>query len=393
MNHNKDTIQYAMADTIEVHPVTFPPEVLARISPDLSLQRHLSLGIRPCLRSFEEFRSVHSSDGGLSRYSKGCKDSESNNILGSNVLRSGKTFVVTSITAGIIEETVPVSGLDEGEERLLELTRDRGSLDRYGSVYPVVEVERGRVGAPTDEEMILSQKLRDCVLHSGIIPKTSLAVNVGIRATGPDGKVSVLYPDQQTDADDEAIRNFRPKRRWSYVLYAKIQVFSRSGPLFDMCWNSLMYALQSTQLPRAFIDERATDLKIPVRTRGRSATIRETYDILCDAASNVPLVLNPGNLGYSSSFGVIDLDPEAQLHGDEEHGEMQVDGPQSVLLADLESEAEETSVLSTVSIVTDSAGRFKNVSIVGGGSKVTPEVIRRSVALAKARAADLTSHV
>lgn len=72
-------------DTIEVHPITFPPDVLARISPELSLQRHLSLGIRPCLRKYEEFREVAIENNTLSRYVDTENVDAKNNILGSNV--------------------------------------------------------------------------------------------------------------------------------------------------------------------------------------------------------------------------------------------------------------------------------------------------------------------
>lgn len=160
-------------ETIEIHPINFPPDVLARISPELSLQRHLSLGIRPCLRKYEEFRDVIIENNTLSRYVDTENVDAKNNILGSNVLKSGKTIVITSITGGIIEEnSASIKDLDDfGEDELLEVTKEDDILAEYASVYPVVEVERGRVGACTDEEMTISQKLYDSILHSRILPK------------------------------------------------------------------------------------------------------------------------------------------------------------------------------------------------------------------------------
>lgn len=377
------------ADTVEVHPVTFPPQVLARISPELSLQRHLSLGIRPSLKRFEEFRDVEIDQNSLSRYKLGTSTEEdvTNSVLGSNVLKSGKTFVITSITGGIVEETLPAESEDPGEQKLEDLTQGRDEIAKFAPVYPLVEVERGRVGAPTDEEMTISQKLHDYVLHSGLVPRSSLKVQCGVRTTEKSGESKVYYPDE--DGDVSTSVHTLSQRKWSYVLYAKIAVFSRTGPVFDLCWNSLIYALQNTRLPRAFIDERATDLKMTVRTRGRSASVRETYEILCDPKRSIPLRLSSGNVAYASSYGVIDLDPEMTLEQEDEDMEKNRQGP--ILLADLDTEAEEACIRSTVCVITDSNGNLKNIDILGGGAKVTPSILRRAVSLAKERARDLES--
>lgn len=376
-------------DTVEVHPVTFPPQVLARISPELSLQRHLSLGIRPSLKRFEEFRDVHINQNTLSRYKSGTSIAEdtTNSVLGSNVLKSGKTFVITSITGGIVEETLPVDSENSSGQELDNLNKRRDDVSKFAPVYPLVEVERGRVGAPTDEEMTLSQKLHDYVLHSGLIPKSSLKVQCGVRTTEKSGEAKVQYPDEDADVST-SIRTLS-QRKWSYVLYAKVVVFSRTGPVFDLCWNSLMYALQDTRLPRAFIDERATDLKMTIRTRGRSASVRETYEILCDPKRSIPLNLSSKNVGYASSFGVIDLDPEMAL--DQEDQDMELDEKGPILLADLDTEAEEACIQSTMCIITDSSGNLKNIDILGGGAKVTPAILRKAITLAQLRAGNLES--
>lgn len=369
-----------MSEDFKIKPVSFPPEVLARLSPELSLQRHISLGLRPCLRSFEEFRNIEIEDGNLSRYSNLSKDNTSNNILGSNILRCGQTFVITTITGGILEEILPTDEIIENE--LINITKVKNKLENFRSVYPVVNIERGRVGVATDEEMIISQKLYDTILHSNMIPKSSLDVVCGIRTTDEAGKPIILYSDQN---DDTLISDFNLTRKWSYVLYAKIQVFSRNGPLFDLCWNSLVYALRTVKLPRAFIDERATDFKIPIRTRGRSTIIRATHDIFCDTTKEIPLILNEENVGYASNFGVIDIDPESQLVAEES----KINNTGTVLLADLETEAEETSILSTLSLITGKDGNLKNLSIVGAGSKITPSMISKSWCLAGERTKDL----
>ncbi|CCC68935.1 hypothetical protein NCAS_0B08510 [Naumovozyma castellii] len=394
-------------ETIEVHPITFPPEVLARISPELSLQRHLALGFRPSLRAFDEFRDVQINEDSLSHFNgtDEMKLDTSNNILGSNVLKSGKTFVITSITGGIVEDTSSSINEDDiGEEELREMVNSNDKLSEFATVYPVVEVERGRAGACTDEEMTISQKLHDCLLHSRLISKRALKVKAGVRLTDNEGKTEILYPDEivaneKESEEESAYAQIAPKKKWSYVLYAKIVVFSRTGPVFDLCWNSLIYALQSTRLPRAFIDERATDLRMTVRTKGRSTTIRETYDLMCDPEKSLDLNINKSNIAYASNFGIIDLDPEAALEQSEneddedEDTNMDVDEVKSVFLADLDTEAEETSIRSTISIINDKNGKFKHISLVGGGSKITPDMIKKALILSKERSTDLASKI
>lgn len=377
------------AEAVDVYPVTFPPEVLARISPELSLQRHLSLGIRPSLKGFEEFRDLNIDENTLSRYGNvpSSGNDTGNNVLGSNVLKSGKTFVITSITGGIVEETLPVETQDPGELELEALSQRRDDVAKFAPVYPLVEVQRGRVGAPTDEEMTLSQKLHDYVLHSGLVPKSSLKVQCGVRTTEKSGAFKVLYPDEFTEESNRV--HSHSQRKWSYVLYARIVVFSRTGPVFDACWNSLVYALQNTRLPRAFIDERATDLKMTVRTRGRSASVRETYEILCDPERSFPLKILHENVGYASSFGVVNLNDEMSL--DVEDQDMDRDNKKPVLLADLDTEAEETCIKSTICIITDPTGNLKNIDIQGGDARITPDIIRKALVLAKARSRDLAS--
>lgn len=385
--------------TVEVHPVSFPPEILARISPELSLQRHLSLGFRPSLRGFEEFRDVSVDSGTLSRYHQlqnaaSTKEvSNDNHVLGSCVLREGDVYVVTKITGGIIEDITMSNDDVEDEEdaELLELTEDHSDITKYTSVYPVVEVERGRMGACTDEEMITSQRLYDTLQHAKILPKAALKVNPGVRITNDDGTVEIIYPDSPNS--DDVMSSFKVNKKWSYVLYAKVEVFGRTGPVFDMCWNSLMYALKSVQLPKAFIDERATDLKMTVRTRGRNAIIRETYNLLCDPNDSVPIKLANKNISFASTYGAIDLDPEADIANlDQDEDENMVDDQvKTVLLADIEGEAEESSIKSNISMVSSADGRFKQFSIVGGGAKITPELLSKSIALSKQRTSDLAS--
>lgn len=383
------------ATNIEIHPVSFPADILARVSPELSLQRHLSLGFRPSLRAFEEFRDVEVDCGSLSRYnaitsSQEITDDESQ-VLGSAILREGDVFVVTKITGGIIEDIA--SSTDEADSEILQMTEDHSDITKYCSVYPVVEVERGRMGACTDEEMVTSQRLYDALQHSKILSKEALRVKPGVRITKEDGTMEIIYSSAE-DNDNDITKSFQPNKKWVYTLYAKIEVFGRTGPVFDMCWNSLINALKSVKLPRAFIDERATDLKMTVRTRGRNAIIRETYSLLCDPNDSIPLIINENNIAFASTYGIIDLDPEADISNlDNEDEEMEYDKIKTVLLADIDGEAEETCIKSSISIIDNGKGRFKQFSLVGGGAKITPDILRKSILLSKQRANDLLSNL
>jgi len=376
----------AQSEEAEFKPMAFPPAVIARISPELSLQRHLAIGIRPNLRKFEEFRNIEVGDGGLSRYANNeVKDSS---VLGSSVLKSGNTTVICTITGGIIEEDLPAHQINDdaaavnavfAKEKQTddESNSDKASLEDYTSVYPVVEVERGRVGAPTDEEMILSQKLYETLLHSKILTKDSLKVKVGLRSVGPDGKVEIYYREDT----DEFGFDLGPKRSWTFALYAKIKVFSRGGPLFDLVWGALISALKTTKLPRAHIDENAADIKIPVKIRGNYGTIREQYQIICDAKEYDDLKLNNEAIGFSSNFGVIDLDEES-VETVQDDDKMDLD-KKSILLSDIEGEEEETSAKKTLSVVVDKSGKhMKSLTIIGD---INSEQLRRSIELAKIR--------
>ncbi|ODQ81994.1 hypothetical protein BABINDRAFT_160207 [Babjeviella inositovora NRRL Y-12698] len=343
-----------------LRPMAFAPDILARIAPELSLQRHLAIGLRPSLRNFHEFRPVQTGDGGLSRYTSSSQNDSP--VLGSAVLKSGNTTVICGITAGIVEEKLSEQALAEA-----------------ASVYPVVEIARGRMGAPTDEEMILSQKLFETVHHAGVLQKAALKVNVGIRSQNSDGTSEVFYPDQNSEDD----LMFKPSREWSFVLYAHFQVFSREGPMFDLCWGALVKALQATQLPYAYIDERIADIKVPIRSRGHFGTVRENYMLACDYARSQPLEI-AGKCGWSSSFGVVDAHSEES--GDMS-GDIQMD-ESAVLLADLQGEAEETNVVSRITVVT--AGELlHNVSIVGGGATITKQFLKQAIEVSRRRAADL----
>lgn len=342
--------------------VVFPPSVLARISPELTLQRHLSEGVRPCLRDFTEFRDVVASKGNL-----GAVGTDA--VVGSSVVKHGDCHVFCGITLGISEVNRPD-----------EFAAAESESSKYTSVYPVVEVARGRQGAPSDEEQILSQKLYNYIYHLRLLPYSSLEITPGYELKDEaSGEVSIIYPDDKSLSEDELLTLSTTvnvsKKQHRFALYAHIKVFSREGPLFDVVSHALISALQDVKLPRIYLADSGVNanVRVPVRSRGNFGHLNQLANLFCiDANKDIasPLELNKSEVGVSSSFGLVEIDDAAG---------------QIALLADLEGEAEEACCESKVNIVA-SKDNLKHVSIAGGGANVSLDSLRKAISLAKERA-------
>lgn len=337
-----------------VQQTAFPPDVLARIAPDVSLQRHLLLGIRPCLRGFDEFRPIQATSGSLNSYGP-------NLVMGLSTVKNGDTHILCEITLGITE-------LNRSDELL---GTDECSM--YSSVYPVVEVARGRTGAPSDEEMILSQKLYNHVLHLHILPLESLRMVPGYQIVDENNSsTSIVYPDDSNmdKGDLESLSSTIniTKKNYRFVLYAHIKVFSRSGPLFDAVHYSLMQALKDVKLPRIYMADSGIDpnVKVPVRSRGNFGHLNQSsglFNIDSNWALAKPLKLAEEELGISSTFGLINMEEGAS---------------KAVLLADLEGEAEEFCAESKITVV-GTGRKLKQVTLIGGGANLTLETIKKAI--------------
>lgn len=262
----------------QAKPLSFPSDVFERLEPDIYLKRHLELGLRPsALRKLDEFRNTTVHLGTLNTES----------TIGSAVMRMGGTTVICGITAGITE-----------------------SLDG-GGIYPNVEIVRGgsRSGPPSEEEMILSQRVYQLLLESGIYEKDLHNFEI------------------QKGIDDKFL-----------VLSASIQVLSRTGPCFDIVWNCIIAALKNSKIPYMSFD---VDLN----------------DIICDK-DQPPRSLNfPSDKGlglFSSTFGITETEDN-----------------KNVVIADLEGSTEEACITSRINIVGNSNGELTGVSItVSGGNGV-----------------------
>lgn len=323
----------------------FPPDVLARIAPDVSLQRHLSIGLRPSLRNFLEFADSETTLGNLNKLGE-------NNVVGSAITKKGDTSILCGITLGVVEDL---------------------PQDEFTSIYPVVEVVRGRSGAPTDEEMILSQRLYETILHSKVIPTSSLSITPGYQV---DNKI--YYPGSGNDELLQDIPAFNNGKSYSFVLYAHLKVFSRTGPLFDACYNTLTQALTDVKLPQLYVGDTSSQIKVPVRSRGNFGHLSGGDNLHIDPSSDLmyQLELNKQEIGISSTFGVVDLE---NLREDTE-----ID--RTVVLADLEGDAEESTISSRIGVVAGPSGTLKSVSIIGGSSNITLDVLKQAVDVSITRA-------
>lgn len=189
--------------------MSLPVEVFARVQPDVFLERHLEIGLRPNdLRKFNEFRPHSHQVGGLSSV-------DDASMVGSAVSKQGATVVICGITVSYT-------------------THEKSC----GGIFPNVEILRGSVYAPPSaEEMTLSERLRILVNSLGI-DKNQEAFHIH-DVSEPSGLNSDNY----------------------IMLNAHIQVLSRSGPCFSSCANTLMAALSDVKLPRVFVNEDSGEIE------------------------------------------------------------------------------------------------------------------------------------
>lgn len=336
----------------------FPPQVLSRIAPDILLQRHLAEGIRPSLRDFDQFRSFESTPGTFN-------DLGTNSVIGLATVRNGDAFAFCGITLGVVETNKTPEFFDSDK-----------TDQEFASVYPVVEITRGRTGAPTDEEMILSQTLYDTIFHLKLIPLLLLLVSPGYEISEDGSKLIILYSeDIDENKDSEFIQRLNLTRKaFRYVLYAHIKVFSRSGPLFDLVHYATVEALKNVTLPRLYLADSGIDpnIRIPVRSRGNFGHLTQAEDrFFLDNRKELalPLVLSTQR-AVSSSFGVVEYNTSK--------------ASETLLLADLEGEAEEHCAESKINVVA-CGEKLTHVSVVGGGANVSLDTIQAALQLASRR--------
>ncbi|ODV60584.1 exosome non-catalytic core subunit RRP43 ASCRUDRAFT_35671 [Ascoidea rubescens DSM 1968] len=398
-------------EVFELKPMNFNPYVLQRIAPDLLLKKYLDLNIRPSLRSFNEFKSIQINDSNLQ---------DNQNLLAKTTVKNGNTIVICGIFAKITEQSLTSdSSILESSQLYNEIyendpsNQNQNTNSEFMPIYPIIEIARGRFGAPTDEEMILAKKLYNLILNSRLIPKSSLKINLGIKFTDPITNKETTY---YSNADDEKnlenkefnLNDFKPKNNFNFNLHATFKIFNREGPLFDIIYSTLLKTLQNVHLPNVYIDEQNAYLSNILnnsahsnintsRNKNKNNLIEDDLSLICDDSNTYPLILNQSIIGFSSTFGFIDR-IKSEPHNENNISPNDNDDKETVLLCDIEGEAEETECYSRVNIIpinnqndSDDNDEFTYFSITGGGSKITKQLLRKAVWLSKQRSKYLQS--
>lgn len=288
--------------------ISFKPEILERIVPDISLERHLKVGIRSNQRKFDEFKNIEQ------------LSTNSTNILTTSYVKNGNTLVICNITYGINEFNQPI--------------------DKFTSVYPTVNISRGRSGAPTDEEMILSQKLYESILHNKILPLESLVF-----------KPKVIIDDKLEDLDTNKLFKFN--------LFVNFKILDRSGPLFDICHFTLLSGLKNVKLPVIYLNDNFNKLKVD------NLLVHATADLL-------PLLLNLSNDYVSSNFGLYNLDSK------------------NIVISDIENESEEVNIITKANVISDGEN-FKEFTLINAGLlNIKKDEIKYLLSLSRQRAKNVS---
>lgn len=374
---------------LKIKPISFKPEILARIASDLSLQRHLSINIRPSLRKVHEFKKVEINNANTLK---------NQTILGSSNIKCGNTVVFCNISGGLIEEYFNNDEVDEDikeYEKIYEKSGSKIEVDEknsqsFSTIYPIVDIERGRISAPTNEEICLAQELQNMVFNSKLIPKKSLDIKLGLKTVDSNNKEQILYTDE---TDSLNLSEYLPRKKFSFVLYVNFEIFGRTGPLFDLLWICLLVALRNVQLPRVYFDEQflfqnqdISSLKGSVNTSNKDAK-KLRNQLICDSENIYPLELNNSNI-VSTTIGVINLNPNFKVI-DKTTDEMDIDNDgfdDQILLCDIEGESEENSVKCNIHMVHDDLElKFLQISNSDESLQISRQSIKKAYMLSKGK--------
>lgn len=304
--------------------ISFKPEILERIIPDVSLDRHLRIGIRSNHRQADEFKDIQ------------VLANKSNDGVTSSYIKNGNTMIICNITYGINEVN--------------------NDFDHYTSVYPTVSISRGRSGAPTDEEMNLSQQLYELILTSKLLPVKSLKFKPKLLV---DGK----------------LQDFPANNKWfKFNIFVNFKIFDRSGPLLSICHYSLLNCLKHVKLPTIYLDDSfaAAD---DSTTNSFSKLSADNLKVYPDSH---PLELNlPGSsLPVASNFGFHQLDDR------------------NLIICDLENESEEYNILTKAQVIangTDNLSMSHFNFVNGNLLDISKDDLKQIISHSHTRAVNLDS--
>ncbi|KAM6496359.1 Ribosomal protein S5 domain 2-type fold [Amanita muscaria] len=202
--------------------------IFQRLHPRVYLERFVAEKIRPDGREFSDWRQASVNLGSISTAD------------GSALVRLGSTTVVCGVKAEIAEPE-----LERPHEGYLVPNFD----------LPALCSPKFKPGPPSEEAQILSDKLNEALLASGMLSLSSLCIHPG---------------------------------RAVWVLYVDAMCINYDGNAFDAALLSMVAALRNTKLPKAIFDE----------DTGKTTCSRRE--------SRVPLELDTSRIPISSSFGIFD---------------------------------------------------------------------------------------
>ncbi|KAF1962805.1 exoribonuclease family protein [Byssothecium circinans] len=266
--------------------LSFPRPIFAAVSPHPFLQAHLTSGKKTAAqrangRTEKEFRTPAVNTGSLTH----CN--------GSAVVRLGNSSVVCGVRGEILKEedtqnTAPTASATE--EMAAHLDLEREEIETLRLVVPNVELSTGSTpqyipgNAPSSFAQTLITRLRSLLLSTSLLRASDLRI---------------LYTPPWNPDDGDAEPEPQVKAYW--VLYIDIFFICIDGNAFDSAWLSILAALRTTVLPRAFWDP---DLEI----------------ILCDDAPENARRLGLRGLPVAASFAVFEGKREWNESGEEEEG-------------------------------------------------------------------------
>ncbi|KAI0722545.1 ribosomal protein S5 domain 2-like protein [Earliella scabrosa] len=196
-----------------------------RLHPKTYLERFLAENVRPDGRDLDEWRDISLNVGSISTAD------------GSALVRLGSTTVVCGVKAEIAEPE-----LDKPKEGFLVPNLD----------LPAICSPKFKPGPPTDEAQVLSDRLNEVLVSSGVVSTSSLCIEPG-------------------------------KAAW--VLYVDATCINYDGNAFDATLLAMVAALRNTRLPKATYDE-------------------DRQQTICTRKVMEPLQI--GRLPTSYSFGIFD---------------------------------------------------------------------------------------
>ncbi|TFK46957.1 hypothetical protein OE88DRAFT_1714739 [Heliocybe sulcata] len=196
-----------------------------RLHPRIYLERFLAENVRPDGRAFDQTRDVTVNVGSITTAD------------GSSLVRLGETTVVCGVKAEIAEPE-----LDSPDEGYIVPNLD----------LPAMCSPRFKPGPPSEEAQVLSDRLNEAFIASGIVDPTSLCIHPG-------------------------------KAVW--VLYIDATCINYDGNAFDAALIAMVSALRNTRLPKTTYDE-------------------DTGRTTCSRKDRTPLQINASPL--SMSFGIFE---------------------------------------------------------------------------------------